>query len=343
MQLPVERGDISGAIIDALAGRIPLDAERLGALVTGLPDDVDAITDEDLHLALWVMYELHYRGFAEVADGWEWNPDLLRVRHDLEAVFEAALRRRTADTVANAADAEGDVATRLFDLTESFEGPSVARFIQREATLEQFCEFMVHRSIYHLKESDPSSLVIPRISGKPKAALVELLYDEYGAGRPERLHATMFGDALEACGLDREYGAYIDQVPGYTLASNNAMSMLGLHRRFRAAAMGHLGAFEATSSLPCRRFAGGIRRLGLPEQAAEYFDEHIEADAVHEQLALRDICSELVVQDPELLDDVFFGATVCLSLDTVVGEQMLDAWQRGETSLRLSRPEAVAS
>jgi hypothetical protein len=343
MQLPLERGELSGAVIDALAGRVPLDTDRLVDLVTGLPDDVDPITDEDFHLALWVMYELHYRGFTDVADRWEWDPDLLRVRRALESVFEAALRRRTADTVAAAAGADGDVATRLFDLTESFEGPSVARFIQREATREQFSEFMVHRSIFHLKESDPTSFAIPRITGKPKAALVELLYDEYGAGRPERLHATMFGDALKACGLDPEYGTYIDQVPGYTLASNNAMSLFGLHRRFRAAAMGHLGAFEATSSLPCRRFAGGIRRLGLPEEAAEYFDEHIEADAVHEQLALRDICAELVSQDSNLLEDVFFGATVCLYLEAVVGQQMLDAWQRGETALRVSRSEAVAS
>jgi hypothetical protein len=342
MQLPVERGPLSNGVIDALAGRSPLDVDGLVEIVRNPADDVDPITDDDLHLALWVMYELHYLGFEDVADHWEWDPGLLRVRQELESVFETELRRRTSRTVAEAAGADGDIATRLFDLTESFEGPSVARYVQREATLEQFSEFMVHRSIYHLKESDPSSWVIPRITGKPKTALVELQYDEYGAGRPERLHATMFGDALEACGLDRSYGAYIDQVPGYTLASNNAMSFFGLQRHLRAAAMGHLGAFEATSSLPCRRFAGGVRRLGLPEKAAEYFDEHIEADAVHEQLALRNICAELVDQEPALTEDLFFGAAVCLYLDRVAGEQLLDTWQRGATTLRVNATEAVA-
>ena len=343
MQLPLERGPLSAGVLDGLSGRATLDTDDLVGLVRNLPATVDPITDDDIHLALWMIYELHYRGFEDIADTWEWDPGLLRVRRELESVFEVELRRRTDEHVTQALAADGDVPTRLFELTESFDGPSVARFIQREAMLEQLAELMIQRSIYHLKESDPHSWVIPRISGRPKAALVELQYDEYGAGRPDRVHATMFGDALEACGLEREYGAYIDQVPGYTLALNNAMSLLGLHRRLRAAAMGHLGAFEATSSLPCRRYAGGIRRLGLPEKAAEYFDEHIEADAVHEQLALRDICAELAEQDPDLLRDVFFGATVCLHMDTVAGEQMLTTWQRGESTLRGPVTEAVAS
>jgi hypothetical protein len=334
MKLPSERGPLSAAVLDALSGETDLDSAAILELVRGLPADVDPITDDDLHLTLWVLYELHYLGFEEVDEDWEWHPELLRVRLSLEELFETELRRRTDAHVTAALEAHGDVASRLFELTETFEGPSVARFLHREATLEQFTEFMVHRSIYHLKESDPHSFVIPRITGRSKTALVELQYDEYGGGRPDRLHATMFGDSLEACGLEREYGAYIDQVPGYTLALNNAMSLFGLHRRLRGAAMGHLGAFEATSSLPCRKYAGGVRRLGLPEKAAEYFDEHVEADAVHEQLALRDICAALAEQDPQLLRDVFFGATVCLHMDALAGERMLAAWEQGTTSLR---------
>ena len=70
---------------------------------------------------------------------------------------------------------------------------------------------MQHKSIYHLKESDPQSFVLPRISGRPKVALAELQYDEYGGGRPERLHQALFAGGLEACGLSSEYGAYIDR------------------------------------------------------------------------------------------------------------------------------------
>jgi len=349
MQLPEARGPLSDGVIDALSGRAPLDVDALTRTVRDLPDDSGLLTDDDLHLTLWVMYELHYRGFDGVDPDLEWDPDLLRLRRELEGRFEAALRREAEPHVRRTTAAEGDLAQRLFDLTASFEGPSVARFVHREATLEQFLELMAHRSVYHLKESDPASWVIPRIDGGPKTALVELQYDEYGGGRPERLHATMFGDSLAGCGLDREYGAYVDEVPGYTLAVNNAMSLLGLHRRLRGAAMGHLGAFEATSSIPCRKYAGGVRRLGLPEVVAAYFDEHVEADAVHEQLAFRDICARLVSSGQAEEEDVVLGATVCLLMDAVAGERMLAAWESGHSSLRRGAPvgppsvEAVAS
>ncbi len=343
MQLPEARGRLSAGVIDALAGRAVLDVGALTRIVRDLPESTYLLTDDDLHLALWVMYELHYGGFEGVDPELEWDPDLLRLRREIEAVFEAGLRRRAAPYVKRTMAADGDLAQRLFDLTSTFEGPSVAKFAHREATLEQFLELMVHRSIYHLKESDPHSWVIPRITGGPKAALVELQYDEYGGGRPERLHATLFGDSLEGCGLDRDYGAYVDNVPGYTLAVNNAMSLLGLHRRLRGAAMGHLGAFEATSSIPCRKYAGGARRLGLPDVVAGYFDEHVEADAVHEQLAFREICAGLVSSGQAEEADVVLGAAVCLLMDAIAGELMLTDWHAGRSTLRGEAPGVAAS
>jgi hypothetical protein len=342
MRLPLERGPLSAGLLTALGSGTEPDAAELVSLVAGLPARVDMVTDDDVHVTLWTLYEMFFRGFEGVDPGLEWDPGLLTMRRELETRLEAELRMRTGGYVAGALRSEGDVPERLFALTESMNGPSMARHIQRQATREQFLEFMVHRSIYHLKESDPQSFVLPRLDGPAKAALAELQYDEYGGGRPGRLHATMFGDALEGCGLDRTYGAYVDQVPGYTLAVNNAMSMFGLHRRLRGAALGHLGAFEATSSLPCRRVAGGIRRLGFPDVVAAYFDEHVEADAVHEQLAFRDICGTLVAEQPDLLEDVFFGAAVCLYLDAVCAQEMLDAWARDGSSLVGSREETVA-
>ena len=43
--------------------------------------------------------------------------------------------------------------------------PSLSRHIEREATLEQVLEFLVHRSAYQLKEADPHSWAIARLSG----------------------------------------------------------------------------------------------------------------------------------------------------------------------------------
>jgi hypothetical protein len=207
------------------------------------------------------------------------------------------------------------------------DGPNLTRYLQREATREEMLDFLAQRSLYHLKESDPHAFVIPRIDGRAKVALAELQYDEYGAGRPTRLHSRLFADALEACGFDSRYGTYVDRVPGHTLAVNNVMSLFGLSRRLRGAALGHLAAFEATSSVPCRRIAGGIERLGLPDVVAAYFHEHVEADAVHEQVAIRDICGGLVEDHPEQRSEVLFGVAACLHLDVLAARGLLGTWQ----------------
>jgi hypothetical protein len=163
-----------------------------------------------------------------------------------------------------------------------------------------------------------------------------LQFDEYGGGRYERLHARMFAESLLGAGLNAEYGTYVDVAPASTLAISNAVSMFGLHRRLRGAAMGHLAAFEATSSVPARRVAMGLRRLAFPEVVAAYFDEHVEADAVHEQLAVRDICANLVHDSPSLLEDVGFGAAASQLLDDRSARHQLGSWAGGRSSLRVA-------
>jgi hypothetical protein len=155
---------------------------------------------------------------------------------------------------------------------------------------------------------------------------MELQYDEYGGGRPERLHAHLFAEGMAALGLDPAEGAYLDQAPLPVLEQNNAMSLFGLHRRLRGANLGHLAAFEATSSLPCRRMSQGLERLGLAPEMRVYYDEHVEADAVHEQLAVRTICQPLIEAEPETEADVWFGAFSCLDLEDRVAHHYLDRW-----------------
>ncbi|HYO38799.1 MAG TPA: iron-containing redox enzyme family protein [Nocardioidaceae bacterium] len=322
MKLPEARGPLSAQVIELL------EAEPGGGRSAPHPDaGADALADEDFHLALWMLYELHYRGFEDVPDH-EWDPALVALRVELEGRFEAELRVGTADFVRDALGSSDDLVEQIRAVIDAVEGPSLARYLQREATRAEVLDFLMQRSLYHLKESDPHAFVVPRIDGRAKVALAELQYDEYGGGRPDRLHSQLYADALEACGFDHRYGAYVDQVPGHTLAVNNVMSLFGLNRRLRGAALGHLAAFESTSSVPCRRIAGGVERVGLPDVVAAYFHEHVEADSVHEQVALRDICGGLVADNPALRDDVLFGVAACLYLDVLAARALLGTWER---------------
>ena len=313
MLVPKPRGALSGVLFEALRNTAASWDDVLGTE----PDH-----DDDAQIALWTLYELHYRGFDDVDDALEWQPEALHLRRTLEQPFEAQVRERYDPPDLLTAP----FADSFFDYVASHDGRSLASFVQRDADAGQVRDLLSARTIYHLKESDPSAWLVPRLSAGPQAALVELQYDEYGAGDPNRLHAHLFARGLAACGLSSEYGAYIDDVPCEVLEQNNAMSLFGLHRRLRGAALGHLAAFEATSSLPSRRMARGLDRLGFPAEMIGYYEEHVEADAVHEQLAVRVVCESMLDAEPALADDVFFGAFTCLDLEDRFAGAMLEAW-----------------
>src|SRR5690606_2680788 len=199
--VPAARGEVSAALIEALTsdGHLPV-----------VLADMDPY-GEDLHLALHVCYELHYRGFAGVSDDWEWDPGLLSVRRDLERQFLEALRR----DVGGGTDVAGE-----FDelLVLPADGEGLSGYLAQEAERWQLEEYFALRSIYHLKEADPHVWVIPRLQGQPKAALVAVEYDEFGGGRAENLHAKLYADLLDGAGLSSEYLHYQDQAPAAMLA-----------------------------------------------------------------------------------------------------------------------------
>ena len=319
------RGPLSEALVAALraAPGTPIAAPRVEA---GTP-----LSDDDLQLALYLAYELHYRGLSGVDDRWEWDPELLTFRAELEAIFERALFEAVGPPADGVAAEEMDLALRA--IAEADDAPSLSRHLEREGTIEQFREFLIHRSAYQLKEADPHSWALPRLHGRPKAAMAEIQADEYGGGRPERIHAQLFAGAMDALGVDSAYGAHLDRLPGATLATVNLMSLCGLHRRRRGAIVGHLALFEMTSSVPNRRYGDGLRRLGLGADATGFFDEHVTADAVHESIAAVDLAGGLAAQNPALAPDVLWGARALVLVEGLWATHVLDRWQRGESSL----------
>jgi hypothetical protein len=148
------------------------------------------------------------------------------------------------------------------------------------------------------------------------------------------VHAELFARAMRALDLDDTPNAYLDRVPAVTLASVNAVSLFSLHRRLRGAVVGHLAAFEMTSTDPNRRIGRGLRRLGLDGDATWFFDEHVEADAVHEQIAAHDLSGSLAEDEPGLVGDLFLGAATAPTMEGLFAEHVLSEWSAGRTSLR---------
>jgi hypothetical protein len=301
--------------------------------------DRPVLTDRDAQLALWILYELSYRGFCGVDDRLEWDGELIELRTSLADRFEDELRSATRARVAEELQRGEDVGDVLLRMAED-EGPRLSAYLRRDATEEQMRDFLRERSVQQLKESDPQAFLVPRLRGSAKVALMEVQYDEFGAGRPDGLHQDLYAHTLAAVGLDPGYGAYVDEVSALSLAAANLMSLFALNRRLVAAGVGHFAVFEASSSVPSRRIAAGLERLGL-SAAAPYFEEHVEADAVHEQIIARDVCGAVVAEDPDLLPEVVFGAASLLYVDRLSGEELLRRW--GDLDEAVEQFEGVAS
>ena len=317
--MPLPRGPLSEAVIAALSDGVfvppgdPRTAEPYG---------------EDLQLALYVCYELHYQGFDGADPGWEWEPELLRLRGRMERRFLSALR----------AELPGgdDVVSALAPLlVEPPDATGVSGHLCDDGEWWHLREFLAHRSIYHLKEADPHAWVIPRLHGQAKASLVAVEFDEFGGGRAERMHARLFADLLADAGLDPAYGHYLDAAPAVTLATVNMMSLFGLHRSLRGALVGHFAAAEITTPPSARRLARAVERRGLDPG---FYTEHIEADAVHEQVLRHDVIGGLLTHEPHLAADVVLGVQATETLEARFGAHLLDQWNTGRPSLRYALP-----
>ncbi|HEX2699295.1 MAG TPA: iron-containing redox enzyme family protein [Acidimicrobiales bacterium] len=324
---------MSDAVIAAL---------RVGSrapLVGLAPPADEPLTGDDCHLALHCCYGLSFDGFSGVDDRWEWEPALLRLRRRLEDRFLDALRSEQHPPAPPSADETPSALRRL--IAAGAGGPSLSRYVEERASLDQLREVLVHRSIYQRKEADAHTFAIPRLRGAAKSAMVAIQADEYGAGQPGRTHAELFAVAMAALDLDPTPGAYVDTVPGVTLATDNLSSLFGLHRKLRGALVGHLAVFEMTSVLPMSRYAAAVRRVGGGDAAAEFYDVHVDADAEHEVVAARDLAGGFVRNEPALAGDVLFGAEALMSVEARLAAHILGAWEAGRSSLRPSGPDAV--
>ncbi|MEU6091624.1 iron-containing redox enzyme family protein [Streptomyces sp. NPDC047085] len=319
--LPGPRGPLSAAVADSLRGMERRDLPLLPA---------DAY-DDDLQLALYTLYELHYQGFEGVPDEREWDPELLALRAVLEERFLDVLR---ADVPVGASDSAERALDEL-QLEPVGDGSgSLSHFLRNHGTLDQFREYAALRSLYHLKEADPHAWVIPRLRGRAKAAMVAVEFDEFGAGRADEIHAELFADLMRDLGLDPSYGYYVDAAPAEALATVNMMSLFGLHRALRGALVGHFAAVEVTSSPASRRLADALRRMDAGPAAVRFYTEHVEADAVHEQVVRHEVVAGLLASEPRLDADVVFGVRATGHLEDRLAARLLEAWRDGRTALR---------
>jgi len=320
---PTPRGPLSGAVFSALRQ----DPGSLGPTPTVMGD---ALSDADLQLALYCCYELHYRGLAGVNPDWKWDRALLSFRGEIEHAFLDRLRDETGPFACHSL---GDIGSALGELIASASGPSLSNFLLESGSLSQIQEFCVHRSAYQRKVADRHTIAVPSLSGDAKVAMAEIQFDDYGRSSAVGRRSTLFADTMTALGLDSAYGAYLDELPGPTLATVNLVSMFGLHRRWRAALVGHLATFEMSSIAPVERYSRALAHLGTGRGGNRFDDVQVAGNPGDGAIARDRLVAAAVETEPHLRDDLLFGAAAVLLVEERFARHLLDAWSVGRSSL----------
>ena len=160
--------------------------------------------------------------------------------------------------------------------------------------------------------------------------MVEIQADEYGGGSAQRMHSELFAGLMRDLDLDATYGALWDEAPAAAFASVNTMSLFGLHRRWRGAALGHLAArrddlVRAQPPLLRRACAGSASTSGRRSSTTS-----TSRPTPSTSRSPRSTCAaRWSPRSPALLPDVLFGAACSLAMDGVAAHHLLGAWEAG--------------
>ena len=108
------------------------------------------------------------------------------------------------------------------------------------------------------------------------------------------------------------------------------MSLFGLHRWLRGAAIGHFASTEITSPPGSRRMVEALQRMEAPSACVAFYREHVEADAVHEQVVRLDVVGDLVAREPQLDRDVVFGIRAHAVVENRLADNIMASWKQDQ-------------
>ncbi len=320
--LPWPRGPLSATVVSALQ-RQP---GTLGA--TPPLSHLDALNDDDFHLALYLCYEMNYRGLANAK--WEWDPGLLNFRTKLERIFVDRLRDEIGHVTSRL---PAEVIAALDELIADCTISTLTTYLSELGTVDQFREFCVHRSAHQQRTPEPGASRIAARADEDQAARVLIQFDEGGSSDAGRIRANFLAATMIALGLDSSYGSYVEILPGVTLATANLASMFSLHPHWRAALVGHLAVSELTSRESMERYSRALYRFGLGPVGRRFNDVDVVNNVRRPLFARNEIAAGLLGAGPPLGAELLFGAGAVMMLEQRFGDHLLDAWTEDRSSL----------
>lgn len=299
-------------------------------------DDDDAAAAEVAHRALYLLYAQSSWSPVSAPRANEHDPLL----HEVLGVLEAGLERQLGrfalpDEPPRDADA---FCAWLQDLAlerELVPASGMGPFLREQATLEQMREIVAQRSLFFLKEPDPWAMVIPSLHGPAKAGLIDVLLDEYGWGRYEHMHSTVYETLMAKLELDTEFDAYVDRTAWQYLAALNLQGMYARNRRLCRRMYGYIYLVEADSPRSMTNYLAAWERLGIDDpDVTRFYDLHVTADEGHQQVALEEMIRPVVAAEPDAAPEIARGVLEGVHVHSWFSRHLVESFCSGRSSLR---------
>jgi hypothetical protein len=74
--------------------------------------------------------------------------------------------------------------------------------------------------------------------------------------------------------------------------------------------------------------------MDAPPACIAFYREHVEADAVHEQVVRLEVVGDLVSREPKLDRDAVFGMRAHAVVENRLADNIMGRWEQDQTSLR---------
>jgi hypothetical protein len=208
------------------------------------------------------------------------------------------------------------------------------QFIREQATLDQLREIVAQRSLFFLREPDPWIYALPTLSGQAKAGLIDLLLDEYGWGKLERMHSSVYSQLMEALGLDSHIDHYSATTSWQYLATLNHQWMLALTTEYSRRLLGTIYLTEADSPNAMTNYLAAWKRLGIEDpRILEFYEIHVQADENHRDVALHEVIEPVCALEDDAEREVAIGIFDGRTVEAEFARHLKQVFSRGETSL----------
>lgn len=287
---------IPRTLADRITAAFRAGEDAVGALTGAQPRD-----GRDRLRTLQVIHDLHVGSLDRVGDAvrFQHHPAVAELKGRLEAEVLAEL-----DGMVDPTPDDVDAVAELRAIARQDQVPEVYRWLADDASWDELVEFLALEGGPDAGFDDLVAACQIGLDGTAKLELGQNYWDEMGNGDLAAVHTELHHRLVAALDLR---GVPRSQQPIEALERSVLGSLLATNRQLQPEMIGALGLIELQAGPRCRKVVKGLRRVGAPDDAFPFYDEHAVADPRHGKDWVDHVVATLG-EDPTWADGIIRGA-----------------------------------